>query len=88
LRTGAAAGRGGRLEACSQAGSLHDRWETLGLDALVASTTGAAWQWQHVKHKTDGDDAFELARLAAVGELNLARVPSRATAALARPPCC
>jgi hypothetical protein len=55
---------------------------------LVASTTGAAWQWQHVKHKTDGDDAFELARLAAVGELDLARVPSRTTAALARPPCC
>src|SRR3954467_11704966 len=50
------------FEACSRAGWGHDRCEALGLAALaalaalVASTTGAAWQWTHVKRKTDRDD--------------------------------
>jgi transposase len=65
------------FEACSQAGWFHDLCEELGLDALVASTTGAAWQWKHVKRKTDRDDALKLARLAAVGEIDRVRVPAR-----------
>jgi transposase len=64
-------------EACSQAGWLHDLCEELGLDVLVANTTGAAWQWKNVKRKTDRDDALKLARLAAVDELDGIRVPSR-----------
>src|SRR5262245_3934173 len=66
------------FEACSQAGWVHDLCEQLGVLALVASTTGAAWQWKHVKRKTDRDDARKLARLAAVGELEAAPVPPRA----------
>ena len=58
------------FEACSQAGWVHDRCEALGLAVWVASTTGAAWQWSHVKRKTDRDDALKLARLAAVGEID------------------
>src|SRR4051812_34541279 len=57
------------FEACSQAGWVHDLCEELRLGVTVASTTGAAWQWKHVKRKTDRDDALKLARLAAVGEL-------------------
>jgi transposase len=66
------------FEACSQAGWVHDLCEELGRPALVASTTGAAWQWKHVKRKTDRDDALKLARLAAVGEIEGVPVPPRA----------
>jgi transposase len=66
------------FEACSQAGWVHDRCEALGLPAVVASTTGAAWQWSRVKRKTDRDDAVKLARLAAVGEIDRVRVPAKA----------
>src|SRR5262245_42191198 len=66
------------FEACSQAGWVHDLCEQLGVPALVAGTTGAAWQWKHVKRKTDRDDARKLARLAAVGEVEGVPVPPRA----------
>jgi transposase len=64
-------------EASSPAGWLHDLCEQLGLAIVVASTIGAAWQWKNVKRKTDRDDALKLARLAAVGEIDGVRVPSR-----------
>ncbi len=66
------------FEACSQAGWAHDLCEELKLPALVASTTGAAWQWKHLKRKTDRDDALKLARLAAVGAVEGVPVPPRA----------
>jgi transposase len=66
------------FEACSQAGWVHDLCEEVSVPALVASTTGAAWQWKHVKRKTDRDDARKLARLAAVGEVEGVPVPPRA----------
>ncbi|HEY2787437.1 MAG TPA: hypothetical protein VGJ05_20950, partial [Fimbriiglobus sp.] len=66
------------FEACSQAGWVHDLCEELKLAALVASTTGTAWQWKRVKRKTDRDDALKLARLAAVGEIDGVPVPPRA----------
>src|SRR5947209_2912192 len=66
------------FEACSQAGWVHDLCEQLPLPAPVANTNGAAWQWKHVKRKTDRDDALKLARLAAVGELDRVSVPARA----------
>jgi len=66
------------FEACSQAGWVHDLCEELHLKPLVASTTGAAWQWKRVKRKTDRDDALKLARLAAVGEIDGVAVPPRA----------
>jgi transposase len=66
------------FEACSQAGWVHDLCEQLGLTALVASTTGDAWQFKRVKRKTDRDDALKIARLAAVGEVQAVPVPPRA----------
>ena len=57
------------IEACSPAGWVHDLCIELGVRCDVANTNGAAWQWRHVKRKTDGDDALKLARLAAIGEL-------------------
>src|SRR3954467_5515931 len=57
------------IEACSPAGWVHDLCGELGLRCDVANTNGAAWQWRHVKRKTDRDDALKLARLAAIGEL-------------------
>jgi len=66
------------VEACAQAGWVHDLCGELGRPVTVASTTGAAWQWQRVKRKTDRDDALKLARLAAVGELDPVTVPPRA----------
>ena len=57
------------IEACSPAGWVHDLCGDLGLACAVANTNGAAWQWRHVKRKTDRDDALKLARLAAIGEL-------------------
>src|SRR6266566_576389 len=65
------------FEACSQAGWVHDLCEELGLSPLVASTTGAAWQWKRIKRETDRDDALKLARLAAVGEIDGVVVPPR-----------
>jgi transposase len=66
------------FEACSQAGWVHDLCTELKRPALVASTTGAAWQWKRIKRKTDRDDALKLARMAAVGEIDGVPVPPRA----------
>ena len=66
------------FEACSQAGWVHDLCVELQLAVTVASTTGAAWQWKHVKRKTDRDDALKLARLSAVGEVEGVPVLPRA----------
>src|SRR5262245_58700766 len=67
------------FEACSQAGWVHDLCEELHLNARVASTTGAAWQWKRIKRKTDRDDALKIARLAAVGEIDGVVVADRGT---------
>jgi transposase len=66
------------IEACSPAGWVHDLCGELGVRCDVASTAGPAWQWKHVRRKTDRDDALKLARLAAVGELATVTVPPRA----------
>jgi transposase len=57
------------IEACSPAGWVHDLCDELKLPVLVANTNGPAWQWKHVKRKTDKDDALKLAKLVAVDEL-------------------
>lgn len=48
------------IEACSPAGWVHDLCGDVGLRCAVANTNGAAWQWRHVKQKTDRDDALTL----------------------------
>lgn len=66
------------IEACSQAGWVHDLCGELGLPCAVANTAGAAWAWKNVKRKTDRDDALKLARLWALGELPIVAVPAAA----------
>ena len=66
------------IEAGSPAGGVHDLCGELGLRCDVAGTAGPAWQWKHVKRKTDRDDALKLARLAALDGLATVRVPTRA----------
>ena len=65
------------LEACSPAGWVHDLCGTLNLPCLVANTNGQAWQWKHVKRKTDKDDALKLAKLVAVDELETVTLPTK-----------
>jgi len=65
------------VEACSPAGWVHDLCGEVGLACAVANTNGPAWQWRHVKRKTDRDDALKLARLAAIGELATVPVPPK-----------
>jgi transposase len=65
------------IEACSPAGWVHDLAVELGLPIFVANTNADAWAWKNVKRKTDKDDALKLARLAAVGELAVVRVPPK-----------
>lgn len=66
------------IEACSQAGWVSDLCQALSLPCDIANTNDQAWQWKHVKRKTDKDDALKLARLRAVGELNTVTLPSPA----------
>lgn len=49
--------------------AVHGPCEAKGLSARVASTTGPAWKWNHVKRMNDRDDASKLARLEAAGEI-------------------
>ena len=66
------------IEACSPAGWVHDLCRELAVRCEVASTTGPAWQWRHVRRKTERDDALKLAKLAAVGELATVTMPPKA----------
>lgn len=57
------------IEACVQAGWVHDLCVTLGLGCKVANTASEAWKFKHSKRKTDKDDALRLAQLEALGQL-------------------
>ncbi len=65
------------FETCTIAGWVSDLCGELGLKCLVADPMNEAWRWSKVKRKTDRDDALKLARMAALGELPTAHVPSR-----------
>jgi transposase len=65
------------VEAGTNAGWAADLAAAHGLAVTVANTNGAAWQWRHVRRKTDRDDALKLARLAAIGELATVPVPPK-----------
>jgi hypothetical protein len=45
----------------------------------VADTATEAWKFQHLKRKTDHDDANRLAELEAIGELPTVALPDPAT---------
>ena len=64
------------FEACGPSGWLHDLCQELGLKTLVCSTNEEAWQWKHVKRKTDKDDALKLAQMANLKSLKRVHIPA------------
>ena len=66
------------VEACANAGWAHDLARARGLAVQVANTNGAAWRFQHLKRKTDRDDALRLAELEALGQLPTVALPGPA----------
>ncbi|MDY3555838.1 IS110 family transposase [Gemmata sp. JC717] len=67
------------LEACSNAGWVHDRAVAAGHTVKVASTAGEAWKFTRLKRKTDHDDAQRLAGLEAIGQLPTVALPDPRT---------
>jgi transposase len=67
------------VEACANAGWVHDRALEHGLAVRVANTNGEAWKFKHRKRKTDRDDAKRLAELEALGQLPTVALPDPAT---------
>ncbi len=67
------------VEACANAGWVHDLAGEHGLSVRVANTTAEAWKFQHLKRKTDRDDALRLAELTALGQLPTVTLPDLAT---------
>jgi transposase len=64
------------IETCDVAGWVHDIAVTLGMQVAVANPAHEAWRWTRVKRKTDKDDALKLAKLAVLGQLPTAHMPS------------
>jgi transposase len=64
------------IETCDVAGWVYDIAVALGMNVAVANPAHEAWRWTRVKRKTDKDDAFKLAKLAVLGQLPTAHMPS------------
>lgn len=64
------------IETCDVAGWVHDLATALGIEVAVANPAHEAWRWTRVKRKTDKDDALKLAKLAVLGQLPTAHMPS------------
>jgi transposase len=64
------------IETCDVAGWVHDIAIALGINVAVANPAHEAWRWTRVKRKTDKDDALKLAKLAVLGQLPTAHMPS------------
>jgi transposase len=67
------------FEACANAGWVHDLAVAAGHVVKVANTAAEAWKFQHLKRKTDKDDAVRLAELAAIGQLPTVTLPDPPT---------
>lgn len=67
------------VEACANAGWVHDRAAAAGHVVKGANTAAEAWKFQHLKRKTDQDDALRLAELEAIGQLPTVALPDPAT---------
>ncbi|QJX00070.1 IS110 family RNA-guided transposase [Frigoriglobus tundricola] len=67
------------IEACSNAGWVHDRAVAAGHTVKVANVTGEAWTFTRLKRKTDHDDAKRLAELEAIGQLPTVTLPDPTT---------
>lgn len=66
------------IEACANAGWVHDRAAAAGHVVKVANTAAESWKFQHLKRKTDHDDARRLAELEAIGQLPTVALPEPA----------
>src|SRR5215207_416250 len=67
------------IEACANAGWVHDRAVAAGHTVKVANTAAEAWKFKHLKRKTDRDDALRLAELEAIGQLPTVVMPDPVT---------
>jgi transposase len=67
------------VEACANAGWVHDRAVAAGHPVKVANTAAESWKFTHLKRKTDHDDAKRLAELEAIGQLPTVALPDPAT---------
>jgi transposase len=67
------------VEACANAGWVHDRACAAGHAVKVANTAAEAWKFKHLKRKTDRDDALRLAELEAIGQLPTVAMPDPPT---------
>jgi transposase len=67
------------VEACANAGWVHDLAVSRGHAVKVANTAAEAWKFQHLKRKTDRDDALRLAELEAIGQLPTVTLPDPPT---------
>lgn len=67
------------VEACANAGWVHDRAAAAGHVVKVANTAAESWKFQHLKRKTDRDDAKRLAELEAIGQLPTVTLPDPPT---------
>ena len=67
------------IEACANAGWVHDLAVAAGHVVKVANTTAEAWKFRHLKRKTDRDDARRLAELEAIGQLPTVALPDPPT---------
>src|SRR5262245_21733513 len=63
------------IEACANAGWVHDLAASRGHAVKVANTASEAWKFRHLKRKTDRDDARRLAELEAIGQLPTVALP-------------
>src|SRR5262245_34662655 len=67
------------VEACANAGWVHDLAAAAGHPVKVANTAAESWKFTHLKRKTDRDDALRLADLEAIGQLPTVCLPDAAT---------
>ena len=67
------------VEACANAGWVHDRAVAAGHRVKVANTAAESRKFTHLTRKTDRDDAKRLAELEAIGQLPTVALPDPAT---------
>lgn len=67
------------VEACANAGWVHDRAVAAGHEVKVANTAAESWKFTHLKRKTDHNDAKRLAELEAIGQLPTVTLPDPPT---------
>src|SRR6516225_10879918 len=65
------------IEACLLSGWVHDLCTEKGVRCLVANTSGEAWKFQHLKRKTDRDDALRLAEIYRLGKFPAVALPEK-----------